>query len=48
MERMGDRKNICRVLVGKAERRRPLGSLCIYEGIILKFFLKKRMGNRGL
>jgi hypothetical protein len=38
----GDMRDVCRFLVGKHERKRPVGNPGYRWGIMLKLFLKKR------
>jgi len=38
---MGERRGVCRVLVGKPEGRRPIGRAGIDERTTMKWILKK-------
>jgi hypothetical protein len=38
---MRDRRNACRILVGKSEAKRPFGKSVIDERIILRWILNK-------
>jgi hypothetical protein len=46
--RMGDRKGVYRVLVGRPERKRHLGDLRVGGSIILKWIYKNGLGRHGL
>jgi hypothetical protein len=43
--RMGEKRNIYRVLVGRTEERRPVGRLGVDRKIILKLTLKEQDGR---
>jgi hypothetical protein len=39
--RMGEKRNACRILVGKPEEKRPLGTYKLDERIILRWILER-------
>jgi hypothetical protein len=46
--RYGERRGTYRVLVGKPEKKKPLGRLGLHGSIILKWSFKKWNGRHGL
>ena len=46
--RMGEKRGVFRVLVGKPEGKRPLGNLGVDGRIILRWIFRKRGRNYGL